>query len=225
MISQIKAFAIACAVLLPAASVFAGNEKNNSEATPDSFSIREIDDEIFARIKGKSYKDNCTVPTEDLRYLTVLHYDGDGNVRNGELICNVEIAEDLLDIFKNLYAIEYPIERMVLIDEYDADDIRSMQANNTTCFNYREIAGTNRLSNHALGKAVDINPLYNPYVKKRTDGTLYVSPEEGRPYSDRNGDYPYKIDTEDPCYKEFISHGFEWGGSWTSLQDYQHFEK
>lgn len=188
------------------------------------FEIKEIDDALFARIKGKSYKDDCTIPLEKLRYLTIAHYDLDGNVRKGEIICNAAIAADLLDIFRNLYHARYPIESVRLIDDFDADDIKSMQANNTSCFNYRAIAGTKKLSKHAQGLAIDINPLYNPWVKV-SGGKMKVSPEEGRPYADRKGVFPCKIDTDDLCYKEFVAHGFEWGGSWTSLKDYQHFEK
>lgn len=184
------------------------------------FQIFEIDTEIFERIKGKSYKEGCRVPLEDLRYLIVTHYDGDGTPQQGELICNVAIAEDLLDIFRNLYEARYPIERMKLIDDYGADDVVSMCNNNTSCFNYREIAGSKKLSKHALGLAIDINPLYNPYVKGNV-----VSPEEGRKYADRSSGFPYKIDENDLCYKEFKAHGFTWGGSWKSLKDYQHFEK
>lgn len=188
------------------------------------FSIREIDDEIFERIKGKSYKENCTVPLEDLRYVTVAHYNFDGYMVKGELICNKAIADDLLDIFTNLYNIKYPIESIRLIDDFDADDLSSMQANNTSCFNFRKVAGSNSLSNHALGKAIDINPLYNPWVKVK-NGKTSVSPEEGRPYVDREKNLPYKIDENDACYKEFVRHGFIWGGNWDSIKDYQHFEK
>ena len=193
-------------------------------ASSELFEVRHIDDDIFARIKGKSYKDGCPVPLEDLRYLAIAHYDGDGNVKRGELICNRAIADDLLDIFRALFEAQYPIESVRLIDEFDADDIRSMQANNTSCFNFRPIAGSTKLSKHALGLAIDINPLYNPYVKAGNKG-LIVSPPEGRPYADRKGDFEYKIDETDLCYLLFREHGFEWGGSWRSLKDYQHFEK
>ena len=114
---------------------------------------------------------------------------------------------------------------MVLIDNYNAQDDPSMEANNSSCFNFRFIAGTTTLSNHSMGMAIDINPLYNPYVKQRTNGTLYVSPGSGRPYADRNRQCDYKIDHNDLCYKLFKQHGFTWGGDWTSLKDYQHFEK
>lgn len=188
---------------------------------PESwFEIREIDDSIFARIKGKSYKDNCTVPLTNLRYLTIAHYTLDGTVQKGELICNKDVADDMIDIFRNLYLAKYPIERMSLIDEYDADDRASMRANNTSCFNFRVVAGSKNLSKHAYGRAIDLNPLYNPYVKGS-----YVSPKEGKAYADRSKEFPYKIDKEDLAYKEFIAHGFKWGGDWKSMQDYQHFEK
>lgn len=198
-------------------------ELNSEEAVPEesvNFSINEINGEILNRIKGKSYKEGCPFQVDELRYLTVAHYDGEGNVKQGEIICNVAIAEDLIDIFRNLFQKRYPIENIRLIDDYDADDIKSMQANNTSCFNYRPIAGSKKLSKHATGMAIDINPLYNPYVKGNN-----VSPEEGKPYADRSSDFPYKIDREDPCHKEFISHGFKWGGDWKSLKDFQHFEK
>ena len=114
---------------------------------------------------------------------------------------------------------------MILIDEYGADDIKSMQDNNSSAFNYRVIAGTTKLSKHAMGLAVDINPLYNPFVLEREDGSLFISPEERRPYVDRTQIFPYKINANDICVTEFFKRGFEWGGDWTSRKDYQHFEK
>ena len=113
---------------------------------------------------------------------------------------------------------------MVPIDEYGADDELSMRANNSSSFCYRVIAGSTRLSNHAKGRAVDLNPLYNPYVKT-SNGKTVIQPSNAGPYLDRSADIPYKIDENDAAYKLFIAHGFTWGGSWTSLKDYQHFEK
>lgn len=191
----------------------------------ERFGAFPIDAPLQARIRGKSYKANCTIPFDELRYLRVLHYNLKGEIQTGEMICNRAIAADLLAIFRTLFAARYPIERMVLIDDYDADDERSMRANNSSAFNFRYIAGTQKLSNHSRGLAVDINPLYNPYVRRRADGTLAVSPEAGRPYADRSQEFPCKIDTADLCYREFVRHGFEWGGAWKSRKDYQHFEK
>lgn len=189
------------------------------------FSAVAIDDSVFSRMKGKSYGAGCDVPLDSLRYLRLLYVDGDGETQRGDMVCNVAIADDLLDIFRSLYEARYPIERIGLIDDYDADDIKSMKANNTSAFNFRFIGNTRRLSNHSRGMAVDLNPLYNPYVKRRKDGTIVVSPEEGRPYVDRTADFPYKITKSDLAYKLFKSHGFKWGGEWKSLKDYQHFEK
>lgn len=184
------------------------------------FYMKKIDDEIFSRIKGKSYKDNCTLPLEDLRYIHVLHKDLDGNTHEGEIICNVYIAFDVLDIFMKLYEAGYPIEKVRLVDEYDADDETSMRDNNSSSFNFRFISHTTKISKHGLGLAVDINTLYNPYVNRIGE----TEPATAEAYTDRTKEFPYKIDTEDLCYRLFTEHGFEWGGNWKSVKDYQHFE-
>lgn len=187
------------------------------------FYITEITEELFNTIKGKSYKDNCTVPLDDLRYLHVLHVDFDGNTNEGEIICNKIIADDLLDIFRILYDSGYEIEKIRLIDEYDADDELSMSDNNSSCFNFRFISHSTTVSNHGYGLAIDINPLYNPYIKT-VNGKLNIEPANSIDYIDRSIDFEHKIDENDLCYKLFIEHGFSWGGAWTSSKDYQHFE-
>ena len=189
----------------------------------EGFTISPITDEIFARIQGKSFKEDCTLPREDLRYLRVLYVDLDGEEHEGEMIVNVHIAEDVLDILKKLYEADYPIGKIRLIDEYGADDELSMEDNNSSSFNFRFISHTTRISKHGLGLAVDINTLYNPYTKI-VDGQRIIEPINGEPYLDRDADFPYKIDHEDLCYKLFIEHGFEWGGDWEDRKDYQHFE-
>ena len=193
-------------------------------ASAQDFYQQEITDDIFSRIEGKSFKANCTTSREDLRYLRVLHYNKDREVQEGELICHKDIAEDLLAIFQELYKAAYPIERMVLIDEYDADDEASMRANNTSAFNFRRASGMKRLSSHSTGMAIDINPLYNPLVRWR-DGHIRVFPTDASPYVDRSKDFPYKIVRGDLCYRLFKKHGFFWGGDWKNSKDYQHFEK
>ncbi len=165
------------------------------------------------------------VTFEDLRYVHILHYDFDGNVAEGELICNAAIARDLVEIFYELYRSEYQLERVRLIDEYDGDAIASMEDNNTSCFNYRVVEGTSSLSKHAYGLAIDINPFYNPYVTYNGDGSEKVSPAAAAFYADRSASFAYKIDEEDLCYKLFLDHGFIWGGNWNSSKDYQHFQK
>ncbi len=124
-------------IILTASSAFADHFDKD-------FYAAEIDDVIFSRIKGKSYKDDCTVPLKDLRYLHVLHVGFDGETHEGELICNTSIAADLLDIFKKLYEAGYQIEKIRLVDEYNADDELSMRDNNSSCFNFRFISHTRK---------------------------------------------------------------------------------
>ena len=161
----------------------------------------------------------------ELDTLNVKYVDGEGKTQYGVLICNKVISKDLREIFEELYRQRYPIERIRPISDYDNDDERSMRANNTSCYCYRNIEGSKKLSKHAQGLAIDINPLYNPCVKRRKDGTLLVQPSTGRPYVDRSRSFKYKITPQDLCYRLFIQHGFRWGGNWRSLKDYQHFEK
>ena len=104
------------------------------------FTISPIPDDIFSKMQGKSFKDNCTVPREDLRYLKVMHVGFDGKTHTGELVVNRLIADDVLDIFKQLYEAGYEIEKIRLIDEYDADDEKSMRDNNSSAFNFRYIS-------------------------------------------------------------------------------------
>ena len=140
------------------------------------------------------------------------------------MICNRQIASTVVDIMRKLYDAGYNIQRMVLPDVYDADDEAQMRDNNSSCFCYRAISGTTKLSKHARGLAVDINTLYNPYYKDREDGTRYVQPATAVDYCNRDWDFAYKIDHNDLCFKLFTEAGFEWGGDWTSCKDFQHFE-
>lgn len=187
------------------------------------FRISTIDDELFSKMQDKSYKADCIIPRDDLRHVRVLHIGFDDQTKEGELVCHKCIADDLLEIFQKLHAASYQIEKIRLVDEYDADDERVMQDNNSSCFNYRLISYTTQLSKHALGVAVDINTLYNPYLKY-VNGQRDLEPITAEPYVDRTRDFPHKIDENDLCLKLFKEHGFDWGGDWTDSLDYQHFE-
>lgn len=189
------------------------------------FAAEEIPDKVWQRMQGKTYTENPHIKRNDLRYIRVLHWDYDNLPHIGEMICNKKIANDLIEIFKELYEAHYPIQRMVLPDEYDADDERQMRANNSSCFCYRTIAGSKTLSKHATGMAVDLNTLYNPYVRRRKDGTLFVQPANATQYCNRQATFRYKITKNDLAYKLFTKHGFRWGGSWPKYKDYQHFDR
>ncbi len=189
------------------------------------FTCTPIPDSVFALMQGKSYKAHCTVPRSRLRYLRCLHRDKDGHILVGEMVVNVSVAADVLDIFRQLYKTAYPIERMRLIDYWDADDERAMRENNSSSFNFRFVSHTTTVSKHGKGLAVDINTLYNPYHKRLRNGTEVIEPATGKPYLDRSKNFPYKIKKGDLCYRLFKAKGFKWGGDWTSRKDYQHFEK
>lgn len=189
------------------------------------FTAQNIPDSIWTRMQGRSYPQECGIARSELRYLELSHYDFNGEEHIGQMVCNRQIADDLLYIFRKLYEAEYPIARMRLIDDYDASDQRSMADNNTSCFCYRRIAGSETLSKHSRGMAVDVNPLYNPCLYVRSGRVL---PPEGKPYAhnrSKRKDIPGMIDASDLCCRLFLSRGFRWGGSWRSLKDYQHFEK
>ncbi len=191
----------------------------------DNFYHEAISDAVKERIWNISYPEDCPVELSSLRYCSLKYIDFDGNEQTGELICNKTIADDILEIFYVLYINEYRIESIKLIDEYDGDDTASMEANNTSCFNYRVVEGTTTLSKHALGMAIDLNPFYNPYITYNSDGTTNCSPADARQYEDRSLSFAYKIDENDLAYKLFTEHGFTWGGNWNSCKDYQHFQK
>lgn len=222
-------------------------ESGESTHYQEGFFYQPLSDAVTARITGISYPvsesiapalslqavnvipdaQTPAISYSDLRYMNILYYDFQGDVQVGELICNKDIAQDLVEIFYELYLNEYQIEKIRLIDEYGGDDTASMEDNNTSCFNYRVVDGTNSLSKHALGRAIDINPFYNPYVvyNKNGSGETYISPKGSERYADRSQNFPYKIDENDLCYKLFTEHGFIWGGNWNSSKDYQHFQK
>ena len=184
------------------------------------FSAETIPAAVEARMRGVSYPDDAEILLSDLRYLRLSYVDFDGQEQVGELVCNKVIADDLVAIFRDLYEARYPIRSIRLIDDFGGDDEASMAADNTSCFNYRRKTGMRELSKHALGLAIDINPFENPYVRPAR-----VRPAGASAFADRTKDFPHKIDKEDLCYQLFRARGFSWGGSWRSVQDYQHFEK
>ena len=195
----------------------------------DGFSISTISDSLMARMeRGGSFPKNCTIKREELRHLQVLFVDFKGNTQHGELVCNKVIANDLISIFKELYQQKYPIASIRLIDDFGADDETSMRANNTSCFCYRTIKGSTKLSAHSRGMAIDINPLQNPCVKYTKEGkfrNIQPDTKEARAYINRLSGKSHLITKNDLCYKLFVRHGFIWGGSWRTTKDYQHFEK
>ena len=197
-------------------------------AQSDGFSSSLIPDSVFMRMQGRSWPASCKMRRSDLRFLSLRHFDEHGVEKRGEMICHKSIAPSLLAIFRELYALRYPIHSIRLVDDFNADDRQSMEANNTSCFNYR-LTTNGALSRHARGMAVDINPLWNPCVHLQGRNKGMVEPVTSKPFLKRDATMYSKgfriISPDDECYKLFIRHGFRWGGAWRSMKDYQHFEK
>jgi hypothetical protein len=184
-------------------------------------SIAPIDQSTRARMTS-SWREGCPVPVEDLRLLAMSFWGYDRRVHTGEMVVHRDVARDVVKVFRRLFDERFPIRRMRLVDEYGGDDDRSMAANNTSGFNCRDRAGSPGVwSEHAFGRAIDVNPLVNPYVA--ADG--FVDPPEGRSYTDRSRNDRGMIHPGDVVVEAFASIGWEWGGDWASVKDYQHFSE
>lgn len=191
----------------------------------EAFYYMPLNDEIKNRITGMSFPsedEDCLITYDDLRYVSLLYCDFEAEVHVGELIVNRKVAKEVTMIFYELYQNKYPLASVRLVDDYKepGDDNLSMADNNSSAFNYRRVTGSKNLSRHSYGAAVDINPLFNPYI----DGDR-VAPPNAEAYANRDWDFPGKIDHNDLCYQLFIRNGWTWGGDWKGDKDYQHFSK
>jgi poly-gamma-glutamate synthesis protein (capsule biosynthesis protein) len=173
---------------------------------------------VRARVEGSSWRPGCPVPLEDLRYLRVGHWGFDGVPHLGELVVHHDEVEDLRVVFATLFSQRFPIRTMRLVDDFGADDDTSVAADNTSAFNCRAVTGGSRWSQHAYGRAIDVNPLENPYV---TNGTTSIPGSV--PYLDRSDLRPGMIGAGDGVVDAFAARGWAWGGFWTAPVDYQHF--
>jgi poly-gamma-glutamate synthesis protein (capsule biosynthesis protein) len=135
----------------------------------------------------------------------------------GELVVAAELAARSIEVFRRLWQLGFPIRQMRLVDEYGADDDRSMAADNSSAFNFRTVAGTNLLSQHALGRAIDINPVENPWRKPDR-----IVPDAGRAFADRRDIRPGMIVRPGPVVAVFDELGWEWGGDWMHAWDDHH---
>ena len=153
---------------------------------------------------------------ENLRLVDVYYYGFDDKLHKGQLVVHKDVVLDVIEIFELIRESRFPIGKVIPISNYDWSDEKSMQDNNTSAFNYRFISGTRVISNHASGLAIDINPMMNPYIKNGIslpEKSVYNTIKAGT------------ISSGSQLVKEFKQRGWQWGGDWKSLKDYQHFEK
>ena len=179
-----------------------------------------IDPTTRRRMTGVSWRPGCPVGLGKLRLLRVIHWGFDGRPHRGRLIVHRDHARALLGVMRRLHRLRFPIRRMRLVDAYGADDRRSMAADNTSAFNCRFVAGTGRWSEHAYGRAIDLNPIENPYVAGG-----HVSPPAGAPFARRAPHRRGMVHRRGPVVRAFASIGWKWAGNWSPTRDYQHFSE
>ncbi len=178
-------------------------------------------------INGNSWRNTCPVPLSNLRYLQINHWDFNGKTVSGEMIVHKDIATEVVYIFEELYNLHYPIRQMRLVSDFKANDWKSIDADNTSAFNCRAVTGNKKKwSKHAYGKAIDLNPLENPYISK----TGYISHKGSLKYRKRVHLYNTYSDhaillKDDKATQIFKKYGWKWGGDWKYSKDYQHFSK
>jgi hypothetical protein len=185
---------------------------------PFAGSISRLDRQTREAMTGVSWHQGCPVPLRNLRLVRVTYVGFDGQAHGGRLVVHRRWAEDVLGVFRRLYARGFPIRRVRPVDRYGADDRASMRHDNTSAFNCRYVSGTTTWSQHAYGRAIDINPVENPYVVGSR-----VSPRRGRAFLDRSDVRAGMVVRGDVVWRAFRRIGWEWGGAWSSSKDYQHF--
>lgn len=177
---------------------------------------------VTAAELGESWRPGCPLEPARLRRVEIDYLGMDTQTHRGELIVHEDVVPEVIEIFEQLRQARYPIEKMQTPDHYPgADDELSMRDNNTSAFNCRDIPGTGNWSLHAYGRAIDINPLLNPYI----DSTGAFQPANAAPYLDRNRLDPGLLHDGDPAVQIFTDRGWRWGGDWQTPKDYQHFER
>ena len=222
LIRSMLTTALLVAAGLPSLAGAADAPTTSPDADPAfSATVSTVPEDYRDRMIGVSWKPGCPVPIDDLRIIDMSYWGFDGSVHDGgRLMVHKDVADEVVAAFGDMFAAEFPIRRMELIEEYGGSDDASMAADNTSAFNCRPITGSpGRYSIHSYGKAIDINTVENPYVNGDT-----VLPPAGAEYLDRTDVRPGMIVKNDPVVKAFKKRGFDWGGNWHSLKDYQHFE-
>ena len=177
--------------------------------------IDSIPSDVLAR---SSWVPECPVSLEELSYLTMSHFGFDGRFHTGEMIVNAAVAEQVVEIFRQLHEVRFPIEQMRVITKEEIDAHPTGDWNDTTSFVCRPAVGSTSWSQHAYGTGIDINPFHNPYVK----GDL-VLPELASAYVDRDDVRVGMIVPGDVATEAFGEIGWGWGGNWNSLKDWMHF--
>ena len=211
--------AVAVAIAVAAAVAVAGAAAGFAAVPPFRSSIAPLSAAEGAAMTPSAWRPGCPVALADLRSVRATHWGFDSQVHEGRLVVNRDVAVRVVAVLRRLYALRFPIRRVEPVERYGGSDFRSIEADNTSAFNCRTVDGTRRWSEHAYGRALDLNPIENPYVA--SDGTS--SHAASRPYLDRSRARPGQVRAGDAVVRAFAAAGFGWGGSWPGAKDYQHF--
>jgi hypothetical protein len=211
--------ASAVSLLAAAAAALVVHPGGAATTPPFRATVAPIGPALAARMTSVSWRPGCPVPLTHLRAVTVRHWGFDGKPRAGTLIVHRAAAGDLVTVFRRLYAARFPVRRIAPVDAYGGSDFRSIEADNTSAFNCRYVDGTTRWSEHAYGRAVDVNPIENPYVTSA--GT--TSHPASRPYLRRAPARRGMAVEGGALVRAFDAVGWGWGGRWRGAKDYQHF--
>ena len=189
--------------------------------------VSQITPEIKKRmIQGNSWRKGCPVSLQNLRYLQVTYKNFSGKEQRGEIIVHKDVAVEVKQIFRELYAIDYPIRKMKLVSDYKGSDWQSIEADNTSAFNCRKATGSKNWSKHSYGKAIDLNSIENPYISR----SGHISHKASQQYRKRAHTKHSAADKavllkNDKAVRIFKKHGWKWGGDCSRVKDYQHFSK
>ena len=207
-----------CAAALVVTSIAAAGADDVVAASPFRSRVQAIPPSVAETMTGVSWRPGCPVALRDLRLVTVTHRRFGGGTATGRLVVHEDVAPAVVRVFRALYAAGFPIRRMQLIDRYGGNDFRSIEADNTSAFNCRRVDGSSSWSEHAYGRAIDVNPIENPYVSGgRTSHPASV------PFLDRTPCRRGMACPGSTLVRAFASAGWSWGGDWRSVKDYQHF--
>ncbi|MFN8124184.1 MAG: M15 family metallopeptidase [Thermoleophilia bacterium] len=201
----------AAAALMAAGPAAAADPPFVGGVTPLSKAARE-------RMTPSVWRPGCPVGLGQLRAVLVTHRDFRGRVRRGVIVVHRDVARDVLGVFRTLYAAGVPIRRIRPVEAYGGDDFASIEADNTSAFNCRAATGSTHWSQHAYGKAIDINPIENPYISRGT-----TSHRASEPYLDRRRVRPGMAVEGGAIVRAFDAIGWGWGGRWGDPKDTQHF--
>lgn len=188
------------------------------------FKILEIPNVIESSMKSNNvWDEECPISIDKLRLLEITHIDFNGKLRSGQIIVHNKIANNVITIFKELLALKFPLHKVCLMDQYEGDDELSMKDNNSSAFVFRNIPGSDTISMHSYGLAVDINPLQNPYISISVKNNKFtVHPQEGGMFLNRRNMRPGMVE---PIVQIFKANGLSvWGGEWNRPIDYHHFQ-